>query len=139
MTSNRRVVFDEFTSVVDRTVARIGAAAVAQAVRRTWCGRPACESKQFVAVTCHYDVAQWLQADWVLDMGSGHLTRGRLRRPKLRLCLHRTTADAWPMFARHHYLTAALNRSAHCYVGLLEGVERAECRMSKIKCRKKVK
>ena len=26
------------------------------------------------------------------------------------------------MFARHHYLTAELNRSAHCYVGALEQI-----------------
>ena len=55
------VVFDEFTSVVDRTVARIGSAAVAKAVRRT--GPP-----RFVAISCHYDIARWLQPDWVLDM-----------------------------------------------------------------------
>ncbi len=129
LTGKRRVVFDEFTSVVDRTVARIGAAAVAKAVRRTWCGRLACEAKQFVAVTCHYDVAEWLEPDWALDMGTGQLTRGRLRRSELRLSLHRTTAGAWPMFARHHYLTAALNRSAHCYVGVLEGLERSNRRV----------
>ncbi len=115
LTRKHRVVFDEFTSVVDRTVARIGAAAVAKAVRRM-------PEKHFVAVTCHYDVAQWLQADWVLDMATGHLTRGRLRRPRLRLRLHRATPDAWPAFARHHYLSGELNRSAHCYVGLLEGM-----------------
>jgi GNAT superfamily N-acetyltransferase len=146
LTRKRRVVFDEFTSVVDRTVARIGAAAVAKAVRRTRCssfgcqgnpcGHPGCQEKQFVAVTCHYDVAEWLEPDWVLDMGGAdcqsaesladwqsaplRIQRVRLRRPSLRLHLHRTTADAWPLFARHHYLTAALNRSAHCYVALLD-------------------
>ena len=132
LTRKCRVVFDEFTSVVDRTVARIGAAAVAKAVRRM-------PDKQFVAVTCHCDVAEWLEPDWVLDMGQLYAAHsvcreetahgvcriqwGRLRRPQLRLQLHRTTADAWPLFARHHYLTAALNRSAHCYVGVLEGLE----------------
>ena len=113
LTRQRRVVFDEFTSVVDRTVARIGSAAVAKAVRRM-------PGKQFVAVTCHYDVAEWLEPDWILDMADGQLTRGCLRRPSLQLRLHRTTARAWPLFARHHYLTAELNRSAHCYVGILE-------------------
>ena len=77
LTGKRRVVFDEFTSVVDRTVARIGSAAVAKAVRRSGAGvSPANTSsaailvarKQFVAVTCHYDVAEWLEPDWVLDM-----------------------------------------------------------------------
>jgi energy-coupling factor transporter ATP-binding protein EcfA2 len=128
LSGKRRVVFDEFTSVVDRTVARIGSAAVAKAVRRM-------ADRQFVAVTCHYDVADWLEPDWVLDMGEmypAHSVCGwpaahgvcriqwrRLRRPPLQLRLHRATADVWPVFARHHYLSAALNRSAHCYVGLL--------------------
>lgn len=53
------IVFDEFTSVVDRTVAQIGSLAVQKAIRRT--------NKQFVAVTCHFDVIPWLMPDWVFD------------------------------------------------------------------------
>ena len=59
------VVFDEFTSVVDRNVARIGSAAMAKGIRE---GRVDC---RFVAVTCHYDVAEWLAPDWVVDMANG--------------------------------------------------------------------
>jgi ABC-type ATPase with predicted acetyltransferase domain len=51
------IVFDEFTSVVDREIAKVSAYAIAKAVRRT--------NKQFVAVTCHYDVLDWLEPDWV--------------------------------------------------------------------------
>ena len=53
------VVFDEFTSVVDRTVAATASVAIHKAVHRT--------GKKFVAVTCHYDVLEWLQPDWVFD------------------------------------------------------------------------
>ncbi|UHG91748.1 ABC transporter ATP-binding protein [Spirosoma oryzicola] len=53
------IVFDEFTSVVDRTVAQIGSYAVQKAIRRS--------TKQFIAVTCHYDVEQYLKPDWVFD------------------------------------------------------------------------
>lgn len=53
------VVFDEFTSVVDRTIAETASIAINKAIRRT--------GKKFVAVTCHYDVLEWLQPDWVLD------------------------------------------------------------------------
>lgn len=52
------IVFDEFTSVVDRTVARIGSAATAKAIRRL--------NKKFVAVSCHKDILEWLEPDWVL-------------------------------------------------------------------------
>jgi len=51
------VVFDEFTSVVDREIAKVSAFAIAKAVRRT--------GKRFVAVTGHYDVLDWLEPDWV--------------------------------------------------------------------------
>jgi ABC-type ATPase with predicted acetyltransferase domain len=51
------VVFDEFTSVVDREIAKVSAYAISKAVRRS--------GKKFIAVTCHYDVIDWLEPDWV--------------------------------------------------------------------------
>jgi energy-coupling factor transporter ATP-binding protein EcfA2 len=110
LTSEPLVVFDEFTSVVDRTVARTGAAAVGRAVRKH------CGEKRLVAVTCHRDVAEWLEPDWVLDMADGRLTRGRLRRPSIELAVHRCRHTAWRLFAAHHYLSGSVNRAAHCYL-----------------------
>lgn len=55
-------VFDEFTSVVDRTVAQVGSFAIQKAIRKT--------EKQFIAVTCHFDVIDWLLPDWVFDTNS---------------------------------------------------------------------
>ena len=51
------IVFDEFTSVVDREIAKVSAFAISKAVRRS--------KKKFIAVTCHYDVISWLDPDWV--------------------------------------------------------------------------
>jgi len=56
------IVFDEFTSVVDREVAKIGSNAIQKAVRRT--------DKKFIAVGCHFDVEDWLLPDWVFDTNS---------------------------------------------------------------------
>lgn len=53
------VCFDEFTSVVDRQVAQTACVAINKAIKKT--------DKKFVAVTCHYDVLDWLQPDWVFD------------------------------------------------------------------------
>lgn len=53
------VVFDEFTSVVDRTVAKTGCIAINKAIKKT--------NKQFVAISCHYDILEWLQPDWVFN------------------------------------------------------------------------
>jgi ABC-type lipoprotein export system ATPase subunit len=106
------VVIDEFTSVVDRTVAKIASAAIAKAIRSRRC------AKRFVAVTCHYDVLQWLEADWVVDMATGELRRGRLRRPPIELRVVRAPQAAWRWFARHHYLSGQLSRGATCHVAL---------------------
>ncbi|MEO1497498.1 MAG: GNAT family N-acetyltransferase [Planctomycetota bacterium] len=110
------VAFDEFTSVVDRNVARVCSAAIAKGVRK---GRIPC---RFVAVTCHYDVAEWLEADWVLDMSTGRLTRRRLRRPDVRLEVHRCGVAAWRLFARHHYLTGTIATAARCYLATWDGM-----------------
>ena len=59
MLENDFVVFDEFTSVVDRNVARVASMAIAKAVRN--------QNKKFIAVTCHSDVLEWLQPDWVFN------------------------------------------------------------------------
>lgn len=51
------IVIDEFTSVVDREVAKIASYAISRAVRKT--------RKKFIAVTCHYDIIEWLEPDWI--------------------------------------------------------------------------
>jgi GNAT superfamily N-acetyltransferase/ABC-type lipoprotein export system ATPase subunit len=115
------VVFDEFTSVVDRTVAQVGSAAVTRAIRSGKLKR------RFIAVTCHYDVLPWLEPDWVLDMSTGKLTWGRLRRPPLLLEVVQCPQSWWSRFARHHYLSGELARAATCFVALHRGEPVAFC------------
>ncbi len=57
------VVFDEFTSVVDRQVAKTMCMALNKSINRL-------ERKQFVAITPHYDVLEYLQPDWVFDINT---------------------------------------------------------------------
>jgi len=103
-----QTVIDEFTSTVDRTVARIGSSAVSKAVRRT--------SSQFVAITCHSDVEDWLQPDWVIEMPTGKVTTRRLvRRPSIDLDIRRCHHSRWSTYSKHHYLSATIARAAHCY------------------------
>ena len=52
------IVFDEFTSVVDRTVAKIGSIAMQKAIRK--------QRKKFIAIACHDDILDWLKPDWEL-------------------------------------------------------------------------
>jgi ABC-type lipoprotein export system ATPase subunit len=108
-------VVDEFTSVVDRTVAQIGSAAISRTVRK--------RGQKFVAVTCHYDVLDWLEPDWVYEPHTNRLARGALwRRPAITLTVQRVHYSAWELFRKHHYLDAGLNRSASCFVASWNGI-----------------
>ncbi|MGW2156581.1 hypothetical protein [Nonomuraea sp. NPDC001699] len=79
------VVIDEFTSVVDRQVARIASHAPQKAVRR--------RKRQLVAVTCHYDVEDWPQPDWTYDVAASSFTwRSVQPRPALQLTIHHASA-----------------------------------------------
>ena len=107
------VVIDEFTSVVDRTVARIGSAAVAKALRR--------RRVRFVAVSCHYDIIDWLGPDWIYEPATETFSwRSVQPRPGIRLEVYRTTAAAWRVFKRHHYLDRSVSPAARCFVALVE-------------------
>jgi GNAT superfamily N-acetyltransferase len=108
------VVCDEYSSVVDRTVARVGSAALARTVRA--------RQLSFVAVTCHDDVEEWLQPDWVYRPAENLFTwRCLRRRPAIQLQIVRCQASAWPLFAPNHYLNTGLLRSAACFLATWEG------------------
>jgi predicted ABC-type transport system involved in lysophospholipase L1 biosynthesis ATPase subunit/GNAT superfamily N-acetyltransferase len=102
------IVMDEFTSVVDRQVAKIGSHAVQKYARR--------EGKQFVGVTCHYDVLEWLQPDWVYDVPSARFEKRCLRRrPSVECEIRRVEHSAWRLFAPYHYMTGELHKAAQCF------------------------
>jgi ABC-type ATPase with predicted acetyltransferase domain len=63
------VIVDEFTSVIDRQIAKIGAMAFSKGWRRN-------KGKRIVLLACHYDIIEWLQPDWVFDTGTGELKKG---------------------------------------------------------------
>lgn len=107
-------VVDEFTSVVDRTVAKIGSAAIAKTIRR--------RKQQFVAVTCHYDVLEWLEPDWIYQphVNSFELPRGRLQRPPIEIEVRRVHRSAWQLFKHHHYLSADIATGAICFCAFID-------------------
>jgi ABC-type lipoprotein export system ATPase subunit/GNAT superfamily N-acetyltransferase len=109
------VVMDEFTSVVDRRVAQIGSHAMAKAVRR--------RDRQFVAVSCHYDIIDWLQPDWVYEpTDNKFIWRCLQRRPAIELIIRRVHSSTWRMFSKYHYLNHDINRSAQCFVAFVDDI-----------------
>jgi len=115
------IVFDEFTSVVDRKVARVGAYAVQKSVRRT-------SDKRFIAVTCHHDIIEWLEPDWVFCTDDMTFTKtGRsLRRPSIKVDIY-TNKGYWDLFVKYHYMSASLLVGSEQYVAFVDGEPVAFC------------
>ena len=117
-----RVVIDEFTSVVDRQIARMGALAFQKAWKRT--------SGKCVLLSCHYDVLDWLEPDWVFDTARGSFTRGGHSRPKFELEIRKTDSSYWRYFKPHYYLDLPMPVGAQYFVGTVDGervAHRAMC------------
>lgn len=109
-----QAVVDEFTSVVDRQIAKFGATAFGKAWKRT--------AGKCVLLSCHYDIIDWLEPDWVYDTATGkYAGRGLWRRPRFELEVWETDWRYWPMFEPHHYLKLPKMIAAKCYVGTVEG------------------
>jgi GNAT superfamily N-acetyltransferase len=107
------LVVDEFTSVVDRQVAKIAANSVQKIVRNS--------NKQFVAVSCHFDIIDWLQPDWIYDADRNTFTEQCLRqRPQLELKIYQGTKQDWQIFKKYHYMSAELHNAAQCFVAYID-------------------
>jgi energy-coupling factor transporter ATP-binding protein EcfA2/GNAT superfamily N-acetyltransferase len=101
------ILVDEYTSVVDRDVAKAMSFALQKYIRR--------ENKRIILASCHYDILEWLMPDWTCSPQKGgvlerheYLRRGR---PQIKLQVSRVEYDTWNLFKKHHYLTEDVNKS----------------------------
>jgi GNAT superfamily N-acetyltransferase len=103
-------IIDEFTSVVDRNVAKAVSCSLRRYVDRKGL-------KGLVLASCHHDILEWLRPDWYFDTTDGILHDGRLlRRPPIEIRIYPCKRSAWGMFAKHHYLSGSLNPSCRSYL-----------------------
>ena len=110
------VVVDEFTSVVDRQIAKIGA----QAFQKAW--RRENPTGKVVLLTPHYDIVDWLQPDWIIDTNNKKFTRGCLRqRPAINLEIRKVNGSYWRYFKPHYYLDLPMPIAAEYFVGTVDG------------------
>jgi len=116
---NQVSVIDEWTSVVDRTVARVMSSCVQKYARRS--------KAKVVLAACHYDMIEWLNPDWVIDCNSQTFTDYRSmvgaskRSDQLRLDIREVNRSTWPYFSKYHYLSAALPGGKIYTFGLFNG------------------
>jgi len=110
-------VIDEFTSVVDRDTAKSLAVSM-----RKYCD----ENPGVIYIaTCHRDIVDWLDPEWVYDTDMQELSARRsllrLGRQQLAITLtiRSTGPEMWRYFSKYHYLDTRMSLSGHYYVGLI--------------------
>lgn len=107
-------VVDEFTSVIDRQIAKVGASAFTKTWRRG--------SGQVVLLSCHYDIIEWLQPDWIYDTSEARFyNRDCLqRRPPINLQIYKVRGTVFPrLFKKHYYLDLPAPVAAEYFVGFV--------------------
>ena len=101
---NKIQVIDEWTSVVNREVAKIMSHCAQKYARRN--------NKMLILLSCHSDVIEWLNPDWIIDCNKSTFTDRRLLRPdernrteKLIFDVKTVDSKSWKFFSKYHYLT----------------------------------
>lgn len=74
------IAFDEFTSVVDRRVAETACIAINKCLKN--------KNKKFIAISCHYDIIEWLEPDWVFNTDEMKFTEIKKKETEKNFLLH---------------------------------------------------
>jgi ABC-type Mn2+/Zn2+ transport system ATPase subunit len=113
------IVIDEWTSVVDRTVAKVMSHCIQKHARKT--------GKKIVLLSCHYDVIEWLNPDWVIDANKQEyidrrsLWRDFKRSEHLEFDIKEIGKESWKYFSKYHYLSDNLPGGVIKTFGLFHG------------------
>ncbi len=62
-------IIDEYTSVVDRNVAKAASVSLSRYIKNN-------DLNNIILSTCHRDILDWLEPDWVIDTDAGELHSG---------------------------------------------------------------
>ena len=109
------IVIDEFTSVIDRQIAKIGS----QAFQKAW--RRSNPKGKVVLLTPHYDILEWVQPDWVIDTKTKTFSKEHLRRPPINLDIWQVDSSYWPFYKPHYYLDLPMPVAAQYFIGTVDG------------------
>lgn len=105
-------VIDEFTSVVNRDVAKATATSISKYIKSN-------NLTNIVIASCHEDIIDWLEPDWIYHTDTKTLNRGSLwHRPEISLDIYDVSYKAWEMFKNHHYLSNEISKASRCFLGL---------------------
>ena len=102
------ILIDEFTSVVDRDVAKAMSFSIGKYIRK--------KNLKVIFASCHFDIMEWLMPCFVYSPNKEQVERlDCLRRPEIKLEIFRCRYEAWKLFKQHHYLSQDLNKASKCF------------------------
>lgn len=107
MCQNKEIIFiDEWTSVVDRTVAKAMSVCINKFCKKF--------NKKIVLLSCHYDIIEWLKPDWLINCNEQKFILPKSEdfffeeREKLKFEIREIDRTSWKYFSKYHYLSDKL-------------------------------
>ena len=115
-------LIDEWTSVVDRTVAKVMSHCMHKFIKKN--------KYKAVLLSCHYDVLEWLDPDWVIDCNRQVFIdrrqfseEERKKKEQLQFTVREVDRSSWKFFSKYHYLSDQVPGGKCSFYGLFHGVE----------------
>ena len=109
-------IIDEWTSVVDRIIAKVMSHCIQKHARH--------ENKKIILLCCHYDVIDWINPDWIIDCNKQTYTDRRLlckqfkRTEQLQFYIKEINRSSWKYFSKYHYLSEKIPVGHIIFFGL---------------------
>jgi hypothetical protein len=107
MCQNKEIIFiDEWTSVVDRLVAKAMSVCINKFCKKF--------NKKIVLLSCHYDIIEWLKPDWLINCNEQKFLLPKCEdfffqeREKLKFDIREIGRQSWKYFSKYHYLSDKL-------------------------------
>jgi len=116
LSKNDIIGIDEFTSVVDRDIAKIMSHSIQKFVRKN--------NKRIICLSPHRDIVEWLNPDWIIDMNDQKFIDRRLlhknyqRKEQLKFDIREVGRETWKHFSKYHYLSDRLCGGKNYLYGL---------------------
>ena len=113
---NDSCIIDEFTSTIDRNVAKSCSTSIQKFIRKK-------NYKKCTFISCHKDFIDYLMPDYVIDIDEGYLYDTRRKsRKSIKLSIYNITSKkrVWNIFAKYHYLSRDINIASKCFACFYE-------------------
>lgn len=108
------VCIDEWTSVVDRNVAKAMSHCIQKFAKA--------QKKKIILLTCHYDIIEWLKPDWLIDCNKQEFVLPKSKdfffegRDKIQIDIRPADKASWKYFSKYHYLSEKLPKGQiYCF------------------------